>query len=144
MTPIRRLDHVALLVSSTEEALDFYVGKLGLRVHSSEEIGPPAARLTYVDVGNAFIQLLEPLEQGSPLANSLDEQGEGLHHICFAVDDVATAANEIGDAGAPLVLGHGRGRTSGFLTTAGSRGALIECTEFDRVTDVDTRPGWLA
>lgn len=50
MTPIRRLDHVALLVSSTEEALDFYVGKLGLRVHSSEEIGPPAARLSLIHI----------------------------------------------------------------------------------------------
>ena len=49
----------------------------------------------------------------------------------------------LSDPGAPVVLGNGRGRVSSFLTAAGSHGVRIECTEFDRATDVDASPGFL-
>lgn len=143
MTPLRRIDHVAVLVRSTKEALRFYEAHLGLQVQSSEEIDVPHVRLTYLDTGNAFLQLVEPLDPESPLSAWLDEHGEGLHHICFAVDDVASAVSTLSDPGAPVVLGNGRGRTSSFLETSASHGVRIECTEFDRAADVDGMVGYL-
>ncbi len=143
MSLVRRLDHVAILVRSTDEALRFYEDRLGLRVQSSEEIDSPRARLTYLETGNAYLQLVEPLDPASPLAAWLDEHGEGLHHICFGVDDVAEAVAAISDPGSPVGLGNGRGRVSSFVTVAGSNGVRIECTEFDRAEDVDASPGWL-
>jgi methylmalonyl-CoA/ethylmalonyl-CoA epimerase len=142
VTPIRRLDHVAVLVRSTDEALRFYSDRLGLAVHSSEELAEPPVRLTYLDAGNAFLQLVEPLDPASPLRAWLDENGEGLHHICFGVDDVPAAVTELSDPGSPVVLGSGRGRPSSFLT-ATDNGVRIECTEFRRAEDVDGAPGWL-
>ncbi len=143
VTPLRRLDHVAVLVRSTDEALRFYEGRLGLRVHSSEEIDEPRVRLTYLDTGNAFLQLVEPLDAQSPLAAWLDEHGEGLHHICFGVDDVESAVTELSDPGSVVRLGSGRGRVSSFLTSAAANGVRIECTGFDRAEDVDASAGWL-
>lgn len=143
VTHLRRLDHVAVLVRSTDDALEFYAGRLGLRVHSSEVIEQPHVRLTYLDVGNAFLQFVEPLDADSPLATWLDEHGEGLHHLCFGVDEVATAVRDLSDTGATVVLGNGRGRISSFLTATASHGVRIECTEFDRAADVDASPGFL-
>jgi methylmalonyl-CoA epimerase len=143
VTPIRRLDHVAVLVRSTDDALRFYRDRLGLAVHSSEDLEMPHVRLTYLDAGNAYIQLVEPLDLTSPLGSWLDEHGEGLHHICFGVDDVPAAVGELSDPGAEVVLGSGRGRVSSFLT-AQDNGVLIECTEFRRDEDVDRVVGWLA
>jgi methylmalonyl-CoA/ethylmalonyl-CoA epimerase len=143
VTLIRRLDHVAVLVRDTEDALRFYEGHLGLRVQSSEEIPVPHVRLTYLDAGNAYLQLVEPLDSTSPLSMQLDEHGEGLHHVCFGVDDVETAVTALGDDGSEVALGTGRGRPSGFVSTAASHGVRIECTEFDRRLDVDAVPGWL-
>jgi methylmalonyl-CoA/ethylmalonyl-CoA epimerase len=140
---LRRLDHVAVLVRSTDDALRFYRDHLGLTVHSSEEIPIPPVRLTYLDAGNAFVQLVEPLEGDSDLAKWLEAHGEGLHHICFGVDDVAGAVSALSDDGSPVVLGTGRGRVSGFVTTSGGNGVRIECTEFDRALDVTDAPGWL-
>jgi methylmalonyl-CoA/ethylmalonyl-CoA epimerase len=140
---LRRLDHVAVLVRSTDDALRFYRDHLGLTVHSSEEIPTPPVRLTYLDAGNAFVQLVEPLEGDSDLAKWLEAHGEGLHHICFGVDDVAGAVSALSDDGSPVVLGTGRGRVSGFVTTSGGNGVRIECTEFDRALDVEDAPGWL-
>ena len=144
VTFVRRLDHVAIVVRSTAEALRFYEEHLGLRVHSSEEIDAPPVRLTYVDTGNAFLQLVEPLDESSSVAAWLSEHGEGLHHVCFGVDDVEQAVTSISDPGSPVVLGNGRGRVSSFVTAVGSHGVRIECTEFDRKADVDGMPGWLA
>jgi len=143
MSVVRRLDHVAILVRSTDEALRFYQDRLGLRVRSSEEIDSPQVRLTYLDTGNAYVQLVEPLDPASPLAVWLEEHGEGLHHICFGVDDVAAAVTAISDPGSAIALGYGRGRASSFATVSESNGVRIECTEFDRAEDVDASPGWL-
>lgn len=144
MTLLRRLDHVAILVRDTNAALSFYRDHLGLTVHSSEEIPTPHVRLTYLDAGNAYVQLVEPLDPDSPLSAALAENGEGLHHICFGVDDVGEAVAELSDQGSDVALGSGRGRVSGFVTTNGGHGVRIECTEFDREEDVETLAGWLA
>jgi methylmalonyl-CoA/ethylmalonyl-CoA epimerase len=142
VTLLRRLDHVAVLVRDTDEALRFYSGRLGLAVASSEEISSLKVRLTYLDAGNAYIQLVQPLAD-SPLGVWLDEHGEGLHHICFGVDDVAAAVGELNDPGADVSLGEGRGRVSSFVSAGGSHGVRIECTEFVRARDVDETPGYL-
>lgn len=143
MTLLRRLDHVAVLVRDTDEALRFYEGRLGLRRHSSEVIAAPHVRLTYLDAGNAYLQLVEPLDPGSPLDTWLDEHGEGLHHICFGVDDVETAVTALSDPGTDVTLGNGRGRVSSFVTAQGSHGVRIECTEFVHAEDVVEVSGWL-
>jgi methylmalonyl-CoA/ethylmalonyl-CoA epimerase len=143
VTPIRRLDHVAVLVRSTEDALAYFSGHLGLEVAHQDQLSAPPVRLTYLDCGNAWIQLVEPLDPEHPLARHLAEHGEGLHHICFGVDDVPTAVSTLSDDGAVPPLGSGRGRRSGFVATRHSHGVRIECTEFVREQDVDRVTGWL-
>lgn len=143
MTSLRRLDHVAVVVSDTDEALRFYRDRLGLRVASSEEIPVPHVRLTHLDAGNAYVQLVEPLGPDSPLRAWLDEHGEGLHHLCFSVDDVAAGVSDLSDDGSPVTLGSGRSRVSSFVTTDASHGVTIELTEFVKSDDVDETPGWL-
>ena len=143
MTLVRRLDHVAVVVRDTAEALRFYEGHLGLRVQSSEELESPPVRLTYVDTGNAFLQLVEPLDATSQVATWLEEHGEGLHHVCFGVDDVEEAVTAISDPGSDIALGNGRGRVSSFVSTSRSHGVRIECTEFEREADVDAVRGYL-
>jgi methylmalonyl-CoA/ethylmalonyl-CoA epimerase len=100
VTAIRRLDHVAIVVGETEAALAQFGAGFGLAVLASEVIERPPVRLTYLDCGNACIQLVEPLDDASPVAEFLAEHGPGLHHICFGVDDVPAGAV----ADAPLRL----------------------------------------
>jgi methylmalonyl-CoA/ethylmalonyl-CoA epimerase len=132
MTPLRRLDHVAVAVRDTERALEYFSGRLGLEVSSTEVIETPHVRLTYLDAGGVFIQLVEPLDQDSPIAAHLAEHGEGLHHIAFAVEDVLGTAAELADPGAPEVtLGSGRGRPSAFVPGEPHHGVRVEVTGLD-------------
>jgi methylmalonyl-CoA/ethylmalonyl-CoA epimerase len=132
-SPFRRLDHVAVLVSDTDAALKYFAEKLGLPLVLSEEIPSVGVRLTYLDCGNTYLQLVEPLTGDSELGRHLEAHGEGLHHLCFAVDDVVEAARSLaeGSTDAPK-LGSGRGRVSAFVPGASRHGVRIECTEFHR------------
>lgn len=141
---IRRLDHVAIAVRDTEKAIARLARGYGLSVVSSEELEQPRVRLTYIDCGNVFIQLVEPLDEASPVAGFLAEHGEGLHHICFGVDDVEAGAAELSSEGVPpAALGSGRGRPSAFVAGELPCGVRVEVTEFRRAEDVERSRGWL-
>ena len=132
MSALRRLDHVAVAVADTDRALEYFAGRLGLEVASTEVIETPHVRLTYLDAGGVFIQLVEPLDDESPIAVHLAEHGEGLHHIAFAVEDVAGTAAELADPGAPdVTLGSGRGRPSAFVPGDPHHGVRVEVTGAD-------------
>ncbi len=144
VTALRRLDHVAVAVTSTEAALPYFRDRLGLAVVSSEELQTPRVRLTYLDCGNAFLQLVEPLSPDTEIARFLEEHGEGLHHICFGVDDVPSALASLSDDDAPARLGSGRGRVSAFVPGSLPHGVRLECTEFSPDEDIDHVAGWLS
>jgi methylmalonyl-CoA/ethylmalonyl-CoA epimerase len=140
---VRRLDHVGIAVRETGRALEHFAGRLGLTVVHAEELDEPHVRLTYLDAGNAFLQLVEPLDGGSDVARFLEENGEGVHHVCFAVDDVLRDAGALGTGDTPPRAGQGRGRVSAFVPGPPPHGVRLECTQFVRVEDVDGRAGWL-
>jgi methylmalonyl-CoA/ethylmalonyl-CoA epimerase len=127
-----QLDHVAILVRDIDEALVYWRDRLGLPVVHDELNDVAQARLTYLDAGSVFIQLLAPTGDDSPLAQTLATQGEGLHHLCFAADDVLGRARELADAGAPAPrAGSGRGRPSAFVPGPPHHGVLVEATASD-------------
>ncbi len=141
---IRRLDHVAVAVSDTEAALAHFRDHLGLEVVAVDYPPEVPVRLTYLDLGNAWLQLVEPLDPEYPLAAWLVSHGEGLHHICFGVDDVGSELKRLGPPGdPPPPLGSGRGRPAGFTAGEPPHGVRIECTVFDRQADVAEIAGML-
>jgi methylmalonyl-CoA/ethylmalonyl-CoA epimerase len=125
---LRRLDHIAVAVHDTGAALRYFADRLGLTVVHVDELDDPPVTLTYLDAGNIYIQLLCP-RASSDVSRWLEEHGEGLHHICFAVDNVPDAVAALSN-GSPTELGSGRGRTSAFVRNGSPFGVLIECTEF--------------
>ena len=141
---IRRLDHIAVAVRDTEEALRTFRDRLGLEVVHFEVSEQPPVRLTYLDTGNAYLQLVEPLAPDIEIARWIDEYGEGLHHLCFGSDDPLAEAAGLSLDGAPEpVAGSGRGRVSAFVPGEPKHGVRLECTEFRRDEDVAETPGWV-
>jgi methylmalonyl-CoA epimerase len=137
----RRLDHVAVIVRSTDEALEHFSNRLGLPVVASEKREDLNVRLTYLSTGNAFIQLIEPLSEAGPIAAELAERGEGIHHICFSTDDPVGDATAVGEGTA--TAGGGRDRVSAVVPGPLHHGVLIERTGFDLREDIDGSPGAL-
>ncbi|OGO59564.1 MAG: hypothetical protein A2V85_06470 [Chloroflexi bacterium RBG_16_72_14] len=84
-------------------------------------------RLAYLDLGDTTIQLVQPLRNGA-ISEWLDLHGEGLHHICFLVDDVTRTLDALDDQGRRFTYLGGRGADVCFIDEAPC-GVLVELTE---------------
>ena len=126
------LDHIAIVVQDTDAALAFYRDTLGLPVLLSEAIETAGVRLTHLDMGNVQLQLVQPLHKDHPLQQHLNDHGEGLHHLCFYVEDVEKTIEWFPSRGlaARSTTPHAgpRGRSAAFLDPATTRGVLWEVT----------------
>jgi methylmalonyl-CoA epimerase len=126
------LDHIAIVVRDTDEALTFYRDVLGLPVLVSEIVNDPPVRLTHLDMGNTQLQLVQPIDSDHPLQQFLSEQGEGLHHLCFRVADVPDAMQQLPDynlkARSDTPHNGPRYRQAAFIDPSDTRGILFELT----------------
>jgi methylmalonyl-CoA/ethylmalonyl-CoA epimerase len=126
------LDHLALVVPSTEEALKTWRDRLGFPVVCSEVVNGGVVRLTHLDLGNTHLQLVEPLTPDHPLQAWLAKNGPGLHHFCFKVDDVGVAQAELVAIGlaSPIPPPHQgtQGKRALFLAKAATQNVQVEIT----------------
>lgn len=127
-----RLNHVAIAVPDLAAASAVYRDTLGASVSAPQALPGHGVRVVFIDTGNAKIELLEPLGEGSPIASFLAKNpAGGMHHICFEVDDIiaareklkASGARVLGD-GAPKIGAHGKPVL--FLHPKDFAGTLVE------------------
>lgn len=104
---IGRLNHVAIAVPDLEAASATYANTLGAKV--SDPIPEPDHGVTvvFVELPNTKIELLHPLGEDSPIAAFLAKNpAGGMHHVCYEVDDIIAARDQMKAEGA-RVLGDG-------------------------------------
>jgi methylmalonyl-CoA/ethylmalonyl-CoA epimerase len=127
------LDHLAIAVPSTEEALKIWRDRLGFPVVCSEVVNGGAIRLTHLDLGNTHLQLVEPLLPDHPLQTWLRQHGPGLHHFCLKVPDVAAAHAGLLAAGLASATPPHQGtlgKRALFLAPASTQNIQMEITGF--------------
>ncbi|MEJ5198056.1 MAG: methylmalonyl-CoA epimerase [Anaerolineae bacterium] len=131
---IKRVDHIAIVVENLEKALDVYRDALGMHVTEIKEMPEQDVKMAFLPVGDSEIELLEPLSTESGIAKYLAKRGEGLHHICLEVDDIAATLAELKGRGAQLIDETPRRGAYGqiaFIHPKGAHGVLIELIERD-------------
>ena len=125
------LDHLAIVVPDTEEALKVWRDRVGLKFLHSEVVNGGTVRLTHLDLGNTQLQLVEPLTPDHPLKAWLAKNGPGLHHFCFKVDDVGVAHAGLPDQNLPVAqtIHQGtQGKRALFLDKSATQGVQVEVT----------------
>jgi methylmalonyl-CoA/ethylmalonyl-CoA epimerase len=125
------LDHLAIVVPNTEEALRIWRDRFRLEVLYSEVVNGGVVRLTHLDLGNTHLQLVEPLTPDHPLQEWLRKNGPGLHHFCLRVDDVVQAHAGLPQRGLPVAhkIHRGtQGKRALFLDTSATQGVQVEVT----------------
>lgn len=132
---IGRLNHVALVVADLSAATEQWRHMLGATVSAPQALPEHGVTVVFVDVPNTRIELLEPLGDGSPVSRFLEKHvGGGMHHLCFEVQDIRTARDELKSKGA-RVLGDGEPKIGAhgnpvlFMHPADFHGTLIELEE---------------
>ncbi len=86
-----RLEHIGIVVKSIEARKDFWGNILGLKFVESKEVSPQKVRVAVFDAGGVKIELIEPMSKDSPISKFLEKRGEGIHHLCFEVENIEKA-----------------------------------------------------
>ncbi len=132
---IQKIHHVGVVVRDMEQAMRFYRDTLGLPVHKLETIQEQGVRAALLTIGNSEIELLEPVVPDTGVARYLERKGEGLHHICFQVDDVERDLATLKMRGTEMIDQQTRIGLAGricFLHPSAMDGALVElCQPLD-------------
>lgn len=87
---IKKIDHIAIAVKNLDIALGTFMNVLGCdpgEVHI-EEVPAEKVKVAFIPVGETKIELLEPLDDESPVAKFLAKNGEGMHHIALSTEDL--------------------------------------------------------
>jgi methylmalonyl-CoA/ethylmalonyl-CoA epimerase len=126
-----RIAHVGIAVRALDDILPFYRDLLGLpEVELADSDG---AHIAGFAAGDSLIELLEAVHPESPIGKFVANRGPGIHHICFAVDDLDGTLARCRTAGIRLIdesprLG-AEGKRIAFLHPSATAGVLIELTE---------------
>ena len=126
------IDHLGIAVKSLAAAKAIYE-KLGLTVSAEETVPAEQVKLVMVPAGESRLELLEPTSENSPIAKFIAKRGEGLHHVCLRVPDLAAAVERLKKDGVRLVseqikVGAG-GHRYVFVHPASAGGVLLELVE---------------
>lgn len=122
------LDHLAIAVPDTEEALKVWRDTMGFPLLYSEVVNGGSVRLTHLDLGNTQLQLVEPLTPDHPLQAWLAKNGPGLHHFCMKVENVSEAQGDAPVPTAPNPHQGTQGKRALFLDKAATQNVQVEVT----------------
>ncbi|MEW5974666.1 MAG: methylmalonyl-CoA epimerase [Acidobacteriota bacterium] len=127
------LDHIAIAVRSLDLAMKTYVSGMGFELEQVVTLENQKVRVAVLPCGTSRLELMEPTDASSPIQRFLDRRGEGLHHVCFIVDNLEAKLQKLQQAGMervgtvpPLGL---ENRKVAFLYPKSAHGVLIELVE---------------
>lgn len=125
-----KIHHVGIAVKSVDDASARFGGLLGLESGERYELPELGVTALFLPVGDSNLELLEPLGDASTVAKFIEKKGEGIHHICFDVDDIEAALEDFRRQGARLIDEKPRpgagGHLVAFVHPKDTHGVLVE------------------
>lgn len=130
---LRAIDHVGIAVPSIEEALPLYRDVLGMALVHRETVTEQGVDAALLDVGDAHVELIEPLSPEGGVGRFVTERGAGLHHVAYRVASIEDALEHCRAAGLRLIDEAPRtgirGSRVAFLHPRATGGVLTEIVE---------------
>jgi len=134
---LENLYHVAIAVNNLSEVEKIYETALGLKVEHREivEDQKVSTSMLVPKDGGTAIELLEPTSEDSPISKFLEKRGEGIHHICYKVDDLESVLARLKEQGVRLIDEVPRpgayNSKVAFIHPKAMNGVLIELAELE-------------
>ena len=126
-----RIDHIGIAVTDFEASL--YTESFDMREQHREIVEEQGVEAILFEVGDGHIELIRPLSDDSGVAKFIAKNGEGMHHIAYAVEDIDTALERVKAAGLRLIDEQPRrgirGSRVAFLHPKSTGGVLTEIVE---------------
>jgi methylmalonyl-CoA/ethylmalonyl-CoA epimerase len=127
------LDHIGIATEQIEEALGLWRDTLGLQLDHTEEVAEQGVRVSMLAIGDTHLELLEPLNDESPVGKFLKKRGPGIHHLAIRVADIRSELAKLKTGGARLIdeeprIGAG-GCLVAFVHPTATGGVLLELVQ---------------
>ncbi len=131
----RGIHHLGLAVADLDVAVATYERLLGATLEHRDVVSDQGVEAASLLVGGSRIELLAPTAADTPVGRFLARRGEGMHHVAYEVDDVASELERLAAEGAELVDEHPRlglfGLQVGFVHPDAFHGVLTEVVSVD-------------
>jgi methylmalonyl-CoA/ethylmalonyl-CoA epimerase len=133
---LKNINHIALAVDNLDEAAKFYQNCLGLELSGIETVSAQKTKVGFFQIGPSSIELVQPAEPDSPIQKFLATKGQGVHHICFEVDDIEAEIKNLLGKGATMIDREPRpgahNAKVAFIHPKSAGGVLIELVELGK------------
>ena len=137
----KRIDHIGIAVRDIEAAAAKFESAYGLTVAAQEEIEDQQLIAALVPTANVRFELMQPTMPDSVVGRYIERRGEGIHHVCFEVDDIRAEIETLKGRDVQLIQGAPREGFVGeveFIHPKSARGVLTEIAQVTRRTETDT------
>jgi methylmalonyl-CoA/ethylmalonyl-CoA epimerase len=128
-----RISHIAIAVADLETARKAFETLVGNKVELVEEVPDQKVRVGMLPVGESRLELAGPSDPSSTIATFIEKRGEGIHHICFEVEDIRAELARLKSAGFQLIDDQPRlgadGHLIAFIHPRTTGGVLVELSE---------------
>ena len=128
----RHINHVCIAVSDIEATVAFYQRVFGVGEAEIEDVEDQGVRACLIRIGGSQIEFIQPTDPGGGVARFIERKGEGMHHICFEVDDIQGTLNGLDAEGVRLIDKAPREGLSGeiaFIHPRATGGVLVELVD---------------
>lgn len=128
-----KLDHIGIAVKNIDESLKFYSNALGLKIEGIEIVKDQKVKTAFLVLGETHIELLEAIEDESPIAKFIGKRGEGIHHIAIKVENLESHLARLDDNEVKLIdkepkIGANNKKIA-FIHPKSTSGVLLELCE---------------
>ncbi|TDL34655.1 methylmalonyl-CoA epimerase [Jeotgalibacillus sp. S-D1] len=134
---MEKVDHIGIAVKSIEASLPFYTEMLALTLIKKETVENQGVAVAFIDAGNVKLELLEPLNDLSPIAKFIEKKGEGIHHIAFKVEGIDQRLNDLKEKGIRFISDQPKpgagGAAVAFMHPTQAHGVLYEICDHSSI-----------
>lgn len=127
------IEHLGIAVNSLDESIPFFENILGLTCYAVEEVADQKVKTAFFMVGQTKIELLESTDPEGPIGKFLENKGQGVHHVAFAVEGLQEKLEMVAGKGIRLIDKTPRkgaeGMNIAFLHPKSTCGVLMELCE---------------
>lgn len=130
---LTHIEHIGIAVKNLDKSIQFWEEKLGLKCYAVEEVKDQRVKTAFLMIGQTKIELLESTDPEGPIGKFIEKKGEGIHHIAFASENVASDLVELEQKEIQLIDKSPRKGAEGlniaFLHPKSTFGVLTELCE---------------
>lgn len=133
---LKKIDHIGIAVAELESAVEKYKIITGTEPAHKEVVDEQKVATVFFPVGQVRLELLKGTHPDSPISKFIEKRGEGIHHICFEVDDLKRSVEVMSTMGLHFIeqaSGKGAGGSKvAFIHPKSSGGILMELVEYPK------------